>query len=435
MESEDKMTDQVRIEFDGQLFDAPLIVGTENERAVDVTRLRSQTGLITYDPGYANTGSTKSAITFVDGEKGILRYRGYPIEQLAEHSDFLETSYLLIYGELPTRPQLEYFREQITYHTLLHEDLRRLFDAFRRDAHPMGILVSATSALSTFYQDHYNPFDEYDQEVSIHRLLAKLPTVAAFAYKRSIGRPYVYPLNALGYTQNLLNMMFAVPTEPYELDPEIADALDLLFVLHADHEQNCSASTVRLVGSSNVNVFAAIAAGISALWGPRHGGANQEVVEMLEHIRQAEGDTKSFIKRAKDKDDPFRLAGFGHRVYKNYDPRAKIIKETADRILTKLVGDHPLFEIARELEEAALHDDYFIERKLYPNVDFYSGLIYRAMGFPTHYFTALFAIARLPGWIAQWKEMINDPETRIGRPRQIYTGPTKREYMPAEERG
>ncbi|MGH8929547.1 MAG: citrate synthase [Egibacteraceae bacterium] len=428
------MSDHVRLEFDGGSFDAPVIVGTEQERALDVTRLRSETGLITYDPGYANTGSASSAITFVDGEDGILRYRGYPIEQLAEQSDFLETSYLLIYGELPSKEQLEEFRGSITHHTLLHEDLRRLFDAFRRDAHPMGILISATSALSSFYQDHYDPFDTYDREVSIHRLLAKLPTVAAFAYKRSIGQPYVYPLNALGYTENFLNMMFAVPTEPYELDPDMATALDLLFVLHADHEQNCSASTVRLVGSSNVNVFAAIAAGISALWGPRHGGANQEVVEMLGHIHQAEGDTQSFIRRAKDKDDPFRLAGFGHRVYKNYDPRAKIIKKTADQVLTKLIGDSPLFEIARELEEAALHDDYFIERKLYPNVDFYSGLIYRAMGFPVHYFTALFAIARLPGWIAQWQEMIMDPETRIGRPRQVYTGPTTRDYVPMDQR-
>ncbi len=428
------MSDHVRLEFDGGSFDAPVIVGTEQERALDVTRLRSETGLITYDPGYANTGSTSSAITFIDGENGILRYRGYPIEQLAEQSDFLETSYLLIYGELPSKEQMGGFRESITHHTLLHEDLRRLFDAFRRDAHPMGILVSATSALSSFYQDHYDPFDTYDREVSMHRLLAKLPTVAAFAYKRSIGQPYVYPLNALGYTENFLNMMFAVPTEPYELDPDTAAALDLLFVLHADHEQNCSASTVRLVGSSNVNVFAAIAAGISALWGPRHGGANQEVVEMLEHIHQAEGDTQSFIRRAKDKDDPFRLAGFGHRVYKNYDPRARIIKTTADRLLTKLIGDSPLFEIARELEEAALHDDYFIERRLYPNVDFYSGLIYRAMGFPVHYFTALFAIARLPGWIAQWQEMITDPETRIGRPRQVYTGPTARDYVPMDQR-
>ncbi|MGH3923347.1 MAG: citrate synthase [Pseudonocardiaceae bacterium] len=428
------MAEHVRIEFGEQCFEAPVIVGTENERAINILRLRRDTGLITYDPGYANTGSAQSAITYIDGENGILRYRGYPIEQLAQRSDFTETSYLLINGELPTTSQLQQFREQINHHTLLHEDLRRFFDAFGRDAHPMGILVSATSALSTFYQDHYDPFDKDDREISIYRLLAKLPTVAAFAYKRSIGHPYVYPRNALGYPENFLHMMFAVPAEPYEPDPEIVDALDLLFVLHADHEQNCSTSTVRLVGSSHVNLFAAIAAGISALWGPLHGGANQAVVEMLEHIHRAEGDTKSFIKRAKNKNDPFRLSGFGHRVYKHYDPRAQIVKATADQILSKL-GDHPLFEIARELEEAALSDDFFIERKLYPNIDFYSGLIYRAMGFPVHYFTALFAIARLPGWIAQWKEMITDPEHRIGRPRQIYTGPIERDYVPIDNRG
>ncbi|HEY8338469.1 MAG TPA: citrate synthase [Egibacteraceae bacterium] len=428
------MSDSARIEIDGQVFEAPIIVGTENEKAIDISSLRSETGYITYDPGYANTGSARSAITYIDGEQGILRYRGYPIEQLAEHSDFLETSYLLIYGELPTREQLDEFRHNITHHTLLHEDLRDFFDAFRRDAHPMGILVSATSALSTFYQDHYDPFDPHDVEITIHRLMAKLPTVAAFAYKRSIGQPYVYPQNRLSYAENFLHMMFAVPAEPYEVDPEMAKALDLLFVLHADHEQNCSASTVRLVGSSQVNLFACIAAGISALWGPLHGGANQKVVEMLQHIYEADGDTKSFINRAKDRNDPFRLSGFGHRVYKNYDPRARIIKQTADRILSKVMGNDPLFEIARELEEAALNDEYFIERKLYPNVDFYSGLIYRAMGLPLNMFPALFALARLPGWIAQWKEMTADPDTRIGRPRQIYTGATERDYVPIDQR-
>jgi citrate synthase len=427
------MTDHARIEIDGQTFEAPVLVGTENERAIDISDLRSKTGYITYDPGYANTGSAKSAITFIDGEAGILRYRGYPIEQLAERSNFVETCYLLIYGELPTANELEEFRDNITRHTLLHEDLRRFFDAFRRDAHPMGILVSATSALSTFYQDHYDPFDAYDVEVSIHRLLAKLPTVAAFAYKRSIGQPYVYPQNALGYAENFLNMMFAVPAEPYEIAQDMAHALNLLFVLHADHEQNCSSSTVRLVGSSHVNVYAAVAAGISALWGPLHGGANQAVVEMLEHIHKAEGDTASFVRRAKDKNDPFRLSGFGHRVYKNYDPRAKIIKATADKVLPA-VGEDPLFDIARELEDTALSDDYFIERKLYPNVDFYSGLIYRAMGMPLNMFPALFALARLPGWIAQWKEMLDDPDTRIGRPRQVYTGATERDYVPLDER-
>jgi citrate synthase len=428
------MSDHARIEFDGQSYEAPLVTGSEGERAFDITKLRSSTGLITFDDGYANTGATTSAITFIDGEQGILRYRGYPIDQLAEQADFVEVAYLLIYGELPSADELERFRDQITHHTLLHEDLRRFFDAFRRDAHPMGILMSATSALSTFYQDHYDPFDRNDVEVSTYRLLAKLPTVAAFAYKRSVGQPYVYPLNELGYSENFLHMMFAVPSEPYVVDPEMAAALNLLFILHADHEQNCSTSTVRLVGSSNVNLFAAIAAGIGALWGPRHGGANQEVVEMLEDIRDSDMDVPTAVRRAKDRNDPFRLMGFGHRVYKNYDPRARIIKHTADRILTKLGGDDPLFEIARELEETALNDDYFIERKLYPNVDFYSGLIYRAMGLPLEMYPVLFALGRLPGWIAQWTEMISDPDTRIGRPRQIYTGERQRDYVPIDQR-
>jgi len=429
------MTDAARIDLDGKTYEASLIVGTENERAFDITKLRAQTGYITYDEGYGNTGSTTSAITYIDGDSGILRYRGYPIEQLAERSDFIETAFLLIHGKLPQTDELSEFRHQITQHTLLHEDLRRFFDAFRRDAHPMGILVSATSALSTFYQDHYDPFDAYDVEVSIYRLLAKLPTVAAFAYKRSIGQPYVYPQNELGYAENFLHMMFAVPAEPYIVDPEMAAALELLFILHADHEQNCSTSTVRLVGSSQVNVYAAMAAGITALWGPLHGGANQAVIEMLEDIKEDQDMTVAkAVARAKDRNDPFRLMGFGHRVYKNYDPRAKILKETADRILAKKGGDEPLFEIARELEETALRDDYFVERKLYPNVDFYSGLIYRAMGLPLKMYPVLFAIGRLPGWIAQWKEMIEDPETRIGRPRQIYTGPTERDYVPIDQR-
>ncbi|HWB73068.1 MAG TPA: citrate synthase [Egibacteraceae bacterium] len=425
---------KARIEYDGHAFEAPLVVGSENEKAVDISKLRGSTGLITYDPGYANTGAAKSAITYIDGEQGVLRYRGYPIEQLAAHSDFIETSYLLIYGELPTQQQLQEFRYHIVHHTLLHEDLRRFFDAFRRDAHPMGILVSATSALSTFYQDHYDPFDPYDVEVTIHRLMAKLPTVTAFAYKRSLGQPYVYPQNRLDFAENFLHMMFAVPAERYEVDADMARALDLLFLLHADHEQNCSASTVRLVGSSQVNLYACVAAGISALWGPLHGGANQRVVEMLEQIRDAAGDTQSFVKRAKDRSDPFRLSGFGHRVYKNYDPRARIIKEAADRVVHNFVGDDPLMEIAVELEQTVLHDDYFIERRLYPNVDFYSGLIYRALGLPLTMFPALFALGRLPGWIAQWKEMIEDTETRIGRPRQIYIGANERDYVPIERR-
>ena len=428
------MSDHARIEFDGQSFEAPIVVGTEQEHGLDISKLRGETGLITYDAGYANTGACKSAITYLDGEAGILRYRGYPIDQLAEQSDFIETSYLLIYGELPTAKELESFRHQITLHTLLREDMRPLFDAFPRDAHPMAILSAATSALSTFYQDHYDPFDPDDVEVSIYRLMAKLPTVAAWSYKKSIGQPYVYPQNEMGFAQNFLNMMFAVPAEPYKVDPEVAEALTLLLILHADHEQNASTSTVRLVGSTHANLFASIAAGITALWGPLHGGANQAAVEMLMEIRDAEGDTSSFIKRAKDKNDPFRLMGFGHRVYKNYDPRAKIIKAAADKIIGKLVGDDPLFEIARELEEVALSDDYFVERKLYPNVDFYSGLIYRAMGLPLTMFPVLFALGRLPGWIAQWREMIRDDETRIGRPRQIYTGATERAYVPIDQR-
>jgi citrate synthase len=428
------MSEHARIELDGMTFEAPVIRGTENELAIDVTRLRNDTGYITYDVGYANTGSVKSSITYIDGEAGILRYRGYPIEQLAERSDFIETSYLLIYGELPTAAQLHQFRQNVTRHTLLRENMRPFFDAFPPDAHPMAILSAATSALSTFYQDHYDPHDPDDVEISIYRLMAKLPTVAAFAYKRSIGQPYIYPRNDLKFAANLLHMMFAVPPEPYEVDEEVARALTLLFILHADHEQNCSASTVRMVGSSHLNIFGAIAAGIVALWGPLHGGANQDVVETLIAIESSGQDVQHFVKRAKDKDDPFRLPGFGHRVYKNYDPRAKIIKETADRMIAKLVGDDPLFEIARELEDVALSDDYFIERKLYPNVDFYSGLIYRAMGMPLNMFPVLFALGRLPGWIAQWKEMIEDPATRINRPRQIYTGERERAYVPVDKR-
>jgi citrate synthase len=428
------MSEAVRISHDGQTLEAPLVVGTENERAFDIGKLRSETGLITYDVGYGNTGSTSSAITYIDGDAGILRYRGYPIEQLAERADFLEVCYLLVRGELPSETELERWRDSITRHTLLHEDLRRFFDAFRRDAHPMGILTSATAALSTFYQDAHDVYDADDVEISTYRLLAKLPTVAAFAYKRSIGQPYVYPLNDLGYAENFLHMMFAVPSEPYAVDKETADALNLLFILHADHEQNCSTSTVRLVGSSHVNIFAAISAGIAALWGPRHGGANQEVIEMLMDIRDDPNmDVATAVRRAKDREDHYRLMGFGHRVYKNYDPRAEIIKKTADRILTKLGSGDELLEIAQELEQTALSDDYFVERKLYPNVDFYSGLIYRAMGLPLQMFPVLFALGRLPGWIAQWREMI-EQDQRIGRPRQIYTGQTQRDYVPMAQR-
>jgi citrate synthase len=428
------MTDTARVELDGKTWEAPIIAGSEGERAIDISKLRGDTGYITYDPGYGSTGSTKSAVTYLDGEAGILRYRGYDIAELAEHSEFLEVAYLLLYGELPTTDELDVFRDSITRHTLLHEDMRRFFDAFPKNAHPMAILSSATSALSTFYQDSHDPFDADDVEVSTHRLMAKLPTVAAFAYKKSIGQAYIYPRNELDFPANFLHMMFAVHAERYEVDPVVAEALNLLLVLHADHEQNCSASTVRMVGSSHANMFASISAGITALWGPLHGGANQAVVEMLEQMRDADGDTSDFIRRAKDRDDPFRLSGFGHRVYKNYDPRARIIKQTADEVIGKLVGDDPLFEIARELEETALNDDFFVERKLYPNVDFYSGLIYRAMGLPLNMYPVLFALGRLPGWIAQWKEMIEDDNTRIGRPRQVYTGPTERGYVPIDER-
>ncbi len=428
------MSEHARIDLDGEAFEAPIIVGTENEQAIDLRRLRSETGYITYDVGYANTGSVKSAITYIDGENGILRYRGYPIEQLAERSNFIETSYLLIHGELPTAAEVDRFRTHITRHTLLRENMRPFFDAFPPEAHPMAILSAATCALSTFYQDHYDPFDPDDVEISVYRLMAKLPTVAAFAYKKSIGQPYIYPRNDLKFAANLLHMMFAVPPEPYEVDDEVARALTVLFILHADHEQNCSTSTVRMAGSSHLNLYGSIAAGITALWGPLHGGANQDVVETLMMIHESDADVAHFVKRAKDKDDPFRLPGFGHRVYKNYDPRAKIIKESADRVIAKLVGDDPLFGIARELEEIAMSDDYFVERKLYPNVDFYSGLIYRAMGIPLNMYTVLFALGRLPGWIAQWKEMIEDPETRINRPRQIYTGSTQRDYVPIEQR-
>ena len=428
------MSDNVRIEFNGDVFAAPLIVGSEGERAIDIRKLRAETGLITYDPGYANTGSALSAITFIDGDEGILRYRGYSIEELTAGSSFLAVSYLLIHGELPTSEELERFRTNITRHTLLREDMRPFFDAFPRDAHPMAILSSATNALSTFYQDHYDPSDPEDVEVSMYRLMAKLPTVAAWSYKRSIGQPYIYPRNDLGYAENFLSMMFAVPAEPYEIDPDVVDALEMLLILHADHEQNCSTSTVRMVGSSHLNLFGSISAGITALWGPRHGGANQDVVQTLMYIRDAEDDVDRFIERAKDPDDPFRLPGFGHRVYKNYDPRARIIKDTADRIVGKLVGADPLFDVAKRLEEVAMNDDFFIERKLYPNVDFYSGLIYRAMGIPLPMFPVLFALGRLPGWIAQWKEMTEDSHTRINRPRQIYTGDTGREFKKLEER-
>ncbi len=406
----------------------------EGAPGIELGKLLAQTGYITYDPGFVNTGAASSAIAYIDGDAGILRYRGYPIEQLAEKSTFVEVSYLLIYGELPTEAQLADFTEKIQRHTLLHEDLKAFFSGFPRDAHPMPVLSSAVSALSTFYQDSLDPFDEPNVELSTIRLLAKVPTLAAYAYKKSVGQPLLYPDNSLGLVENFLRMTFGFPAEPYEVDPDVAKALDLLFILHADHEQNCSTSTVRLVGSSEANLFASISAGINALFGPLHGGANAAVLDMLEGIKNDGGDVAKFVERVKNKEKGVKLMGFGHRVYKNYDPRAKIIKNTADEILGKLKGGDQLLDIAKKLEETALSDDYFVSRKLYPNVDFYTGLIYRALGFPTKFFTVLFALGRLPGWIAHWREMINDPATKIGRPRQIYTGHASRDYTPMSER-
>src|ERR1700754_328104 len=409
--------------------------GTEGAAAFDIAKLLSSTGLVTIDNGFGNTAACASQITYIDGDAGILRYRGYPIEQLAEHSTFLEVSYLLIYGELPTQAELDAFTNKISRHTLLHEDLKRFFDGFPRDAHPMPVLSSAVSALSTFYQDSLDPFDADAVELSTIRLLAKVPTIAAYAYKKSMGQPFLYPDNSLGAVENFLRLTFGFPAEPYEVDQDLARALDVLFILHADHEQNCSTSTVRMVGSSQANLFASVSAGINALFGPLHGGANQAVLEMLERIRTVEkGDIDTFINRVKNREHGARLMGFGHRVYKNYDPRAKIVKQSADEVLKKLGVSDPLLDIAMSLEERALADDYFIERKLYPNVDFYTGLIYRAMGFPTKFFTVLFALGRVPGWIAHWREMINDPRTKIGRPRQLYVGSSERPYVPMGNR-
>jgi citrate synthase len=426
--------EQAKLTVDDQVYELPIIEGTEAERGIDISKLRAQTGMVTVDEGYVNTGSVTSSVTFLDGEQGILRYRGYPIEQLAEKSDFVEVAYLLIYGELPNAKQAEEFRESLRHHTLLHEDMRLFYDGFPRDAHPMAILSSVVGAMSTFYQDSLDPHDEQQVTVSVIRLLAKLPTIAAFAYKKSIGQPYIYPSNDNSYCENFLRMMFAVPSEPFEIDPDSVDALNLLLIVHADHEQNCSTSTVRMVGSSNANLFASISAGISALWGPLHGGANEACVKMLEQIRQDGCNVKKYVEMAKDKDSNFRLMGFGHRVYKNFDPRATIIKEACHRVLKKQKVEDPIFDIARQLEEVALNDSYFIERKLYPNVDFYSGVIYRALGIPEQMFTVLFSIGRLPGWIAHWREMHASATKRICRPRQIYTGETKRDFVPPERR-
>lgn len=409
-------------------LELPRVAAVEGNEGFDVSKLLKQTGTVTYDPGFMNTASTKSAITYIDGDAGILRYRGYPIEQLAKHSSFLETSYLLIYGELPTPAQLEDFDQRIRRHTLLHEDLKGFFGGFPRDAHPMPVLSSAVSALSTFYQDSLDPFDEEQVELSTIRLMAKLPVIAAYAHKKSIGQPMLYPDNSMNLVENFMRLSFGFPAEPYEIDPDLVKALDLLLILHADHEQNCSTSTVRLVGSAGANMFTSVSAGISALSGPLHGGANEAVLNMLRDIKSTGMAPETFMEKVKNKEDGVKLMGFGHRVYKNYDPRAKIVKATAHDILAKLGGNDELLDIAMRLEEKALADDYFIERKLYPNVDFYTGLIYKAMGFPEKMFTVLFAIGRLPGWIAQWREMMQDPQTKIGRPRQLYTGSPERNY-------
>jgi len=434
LERETSMSEVGKLTVGDLEIDLPVIEGSEQERALDISKLRATTGLVTLDEGYVNTGSTTSEITFLDGEKGILRYRGYPIEQLAAQCDFIEVAYLLIFGELPSAEVLDDFRMRLRRHSLLHEDMRLFYDGFPRDAHPMAILGSVVGALSTFYQDSIDPRDDDQVTESIVRLLAKLPTIAAFAYKKSAGQPFVYPRNDLSYCENFLRMMFSVPTEEYEIDPDFVEALNLLLIVHADHEQNCSTSTVRMVGSSNANLFASISAGISALWGPLHGGANEACVAMLEEIRQGGGSVKKYVDKAKDKNDGFRLMGFGHRVYKNFDPRATIIKASCEKLLKKRGIDDPMFGIAQELADVALSDEYFIERKLYPNVDFYSGVIYRAIGIPVQMFTVLFAIGRLPGWIAHWREMHDSPTKRICRPRQIYTGAVKRDFVPIDKR-
>jgi citrate synthase len=432
--AEDFVTDKAIIQLGDTKLDTPVVVGTEDEHAIDIAQLRAKTGYVTLDPAFMNTASTKSAVTFIDGDAGILRYRGIPIEQLAEKSTFIETAYLLIYGDLPTEPELKDWSEKLTRHSLIHEDMKHFFEGFPPTAHPMAILSAMVAALSSYYPDSLDAANVDRRDITIARLVSKVRTIAAFAYKKSIGQPFVYPKNSLTYCSNFLNMMFSVPAEEYEIDPELVRVMNLLLILHADHEQNCSTSTVRMVGSSKANLFASISAGVCALWGPLHGGANQEVLEMLEAIHRDGGNVSRYVAMAKDKNSGFKLMGFGHRVYKNFDPRAKIIKAAADKVLGKLGKKDPLLDIAKALEEAALEDNYFVERKLYPNVDFYSGIIYRAMGFPTNMFTVLFALGRLPGWIAHWKEMVEDPTTKIARPRQIYTGPKVREYVPIDKR-
>ncbi len=429
------MAEMAELRIDGKKYELPIIVGSEGERAIDISKLRGQSGYITLDPGYANTGSCTSKITFINGDTGILRYRGIPIEEIAARSTFLETCYLLVYGSLPTADNLSNLTDSITMHTMLHEDFKRFFGALPKDAHPMAACSAAVGALSTFYPDCLDPRDPRQVEISVHRLIAKLPTMASYAYKHSIGQPMMYPRNDLGYVGNFMYMLFGTPCEEYVVNPVIKKALDLLLILHADHEQNCSASTVRLVGSSMVNLFSAISSGIQALWGPSHGGANQEVIEMLASIRDQGLSAREFVERAKAGHDTARLMGFGHRVYKNFDPRMRIIKGACREVLDQLGAHTKLLEIAIELEEIALSDEYFISRKLYPNVDYYSGVIYNAIGIPSNMFTAMFAIGRLPGWIAQWMELHGDTANfKIGRPRQIYTGPTETAYTPIEDR-
>ncbi|HUH02577.1 MAG TPA: citrate synthase [Kofleriaceae bacterium] len=426
------MSDTAKLIVDGREFELPIITGTEGERALDISSLRNQTGLVTMDPGYKNTGSTISSITFLDGEAGVLRYCGYPIEQLAERSNFVETSYLLIYGKLPSATELATFRNGLTYHSMIHEDMRHFFDGFPAQGHPMAMLAAMVGSLSAYYPGSLDPDSAQDGHIT--RMLSKMRTIAAFGYKRRIGQPVIYPKNELTYCANFLRMMFGVPAEPYEPDPDVVKAINTLLILHADHEQNCSTSTVRMVGSSDASLYASIAAGICALWGPLHGGANQAVIDMLRVIRDSGGNPKTFMEEVKDKSSGRRLMGFGHRVYKNYDPRAKILKKMADTLLPKLGVSDPLLDIAKNLEEIALSDDYFVSRKLYPNVDFYSGIVYKAIGIPEDMFTVMFALGRLPGWIGQWREMITDPKKVIGRPRQIYTGATARDYVPVDER-
>ncbi|TRX52650.1 citrate synthase [Fulvivirga sp. M361] len=428
------MSKTAELKIDGKTYTLPIIEGSENEQAFDVSKLRGDTSVITLDPGFKNTGSTKSAITFLDGEKGILRYRGYSIEELAEKSSFIEVAYLLIYGNLPNPEELQAFQNDIKYHTLVHEDIKKILEGFPSNAHPMGVLSSLVTSLTAFYPESLDPNRSSEAvNMSIIRIIAKMPTFAAWAYKNEVGHPVNYPDNKLDYCSNFLKMMFALPAADYDADPVIANALDKLLILHADHEQNCSTSTVRIVGSSQASLYASISAGINALWGPLHGGANSAVIEMLENIKKDGGDTKKWMAKAKDKEDPFRLMGFGHRVYKNFDPRAKIIKKAADEVLDKLGVKDPVLDIAKGLEYEALNDEYFVERKLYPNVDFYSGIIYRALGIPVDMFTVMFALGRLPGWIAQWKEMRENREP-IGRPRQIYVGENVRPYTPVDKR-